>query len=505
MVVAILVDTLRADHLRPELAPRLWSWFGSGRRFTDLIAPASWTLPSVASLFTARPVLDLTTPDGELIGVPRGLATWPQAFDDAGFLAGAVVANYTVHVRNGFAEGFSSYQVPDGHGGPKPDAAWVVDAARSWLAARDGEEVLLYLHLMEPHEPYRDHLGTRRPAPDLGPLVHRRRPATADETALLRDLYAGEVAHLDRALAPLLDLLPADALVALTSDHGESLGEHDCWGHGLSLYQSELAVPLLLRGPGVPTGVEPRPLRLEDLGPTLLALAGVEPAEPLPGRSLLAGGSDQPLAAATFGAGPLRWAFRRGADKVVLHLAPQPGLVTPRATAMEEERPLPTGAFAFDLAADPGEEHPRPLEGELLAATGAAFAATVGRMVPGLQLLAWGASGPQRLEALLDGHLDPVQAWSTGAVAVEQGAGSVRLSCGESFPVCALAGSLAGASRIAAGESTLPWSDGDGLVQGSPPPLAVGRAALWLNPPRERLVDGYEETLDRLRALGYLQ
>ena len=65
----------------------------------------------------------------------------------------------------------------------------------------------------------------------------RQREATAEEDALLQQLYTGEVEHVDRALAPFIDELPTPVVVAFTSDHGEALSEHGAWGHGLNLYQ----------------------------------------------------------------------------------------------------------------------------------------------------------------------------------------------------------------------------------------------------------------------------
>ncbi len=136
VVVVIVIDTLRADHVNAKLMPGVTGYFAGGRVWTQATANASWTLPSVASFFTSRPVLDLTAPSGDLIGIPAGLPTWSSELEDAGFTGAAVVANYSLSVLNGFAEGFSSFQVPDGHGGAEhPDARWVVDAGRSWLSA----------------------------------------------------------------------------------------------------------------------------------------------------------------------------------------------------------------------------------------------------------------------------------------------------------------------------------------------------------------------------------
>jgi len=79
-----------------------------------------------------------------------------------------------------------------------------------------------------------------------------------------------------------------ETVVAITADHGEGLGDHDWWGHGI-LYQEQIHVPLVLAGPGVPRylAVQDR-VRHVDLAPTLLALAaGSAFAGPVDGISLL--------------------------------------------------------------------------------------------------------------------------------------------------------------------------------------------------------------------------
>ena len=75
-------------------------------------ANSPWTVPSVASLFAARPVLEVSTPSGDIVGVPKGITTWPSALWRAGFEGAAVVANYTVHTLNGFSEGFTCFLFP---------------------------------------------------------------------------------------------------------------------------------------------------------------------------------------------------------------------------------------------------------------------------------------------------------------------------------------------------------------------------------------------------------
>jgi arylsulfatase A-like enzyme len=511
LVVLILVDTLRNDHVNHELMPGVTAAFAGGRRWLDTSATASWTLPSMVSLFTSRPVLDLSTPEGDVIGIPDGLATWPQALTAAGFSGAAVVANYTIHVHNSFGCGFASYWVPSGRGSDDhPDASWVVEQAHSWLAAHDGEDSFLFLHLMDPHEPYRDHSGLGQQGPLLNELAER--DATADEAALMRRLYAGEVRHVDQVLAPFLAELPEQAVVALTADHGESLGEHGCWGHGPSLYQTEVAVPLMLRGPGVPVGEVSEPAQLIDLAPTLLDLVGVEPHPDQLGRSLLVGGSDLPIVSATFSTGPLIWSWRHGSDKALLRMAAQSGLGSEARSKFIAGNPQPPGAYLYDLDQDPQELRPQALAGEMLALTGQVFASSAGSMVPGLQLMVWGSPEPVEVVVELEQKLEVVQAWAGSPISFAQDRTGIRLSCDrQGFPVCAVACTAEQLTWVRPLPGPLSWQ---GVTTGErqpieslqpPPPIEVGRAAVWWNPERRRITSSFDATIDKLRSLGYVE
>lgn len=502
LLVLILVDTLRDDHVDPRRMPGVTSAFAGGCRWRDATANCSWTLPSVASLFTSRQVLDLTLPEGDLIGIPDGIETWADALDQAGFAGAGVVANYTVHALNGFSSGFSTYLVPDGHGNEEhPDAGWVVKEARRWLEAHQGEDAFLYLHLMDPHHPYLSYDDPTVVSPDIAPLAMRQREALGEEQVLLRRLYAGEVEHVDRALAPFIDELPTGAVVAFTSDHGEALGEHGSWGHGLNLYQEALRVPLLIRGPGVPACEIWEPAQLINLAPTLLDLVGVPAPAEMVGRPLWEDASAAPTVSTTFGAGPLRWAWREGHHKVVLRMAAQPGLGARAGSAMREGRPLPAGGFYFDLSADPGENEPGTVPVELLPAVGRAFVATAGQLAPGMQVMVWGRHGPVEASLRVPGSLDVVHAWSVGPMAIERSEDLVQIRCSEGYPICA------------AGLRVMPPPQWIETPAGRrPPEQALPPAAdldpgihAWWNSERLLVVGGQRQTLERLRALGYIE
>ena len=132
----------------------------------------------------------------------------------------------------------------------------------------------MWIHLYDPHAPY---------SPPR-PFATRFKDAP----------YLGDVASADAYLGPFLDGFLAGreppALIVLTADHGEALGEHGEETHGLFAYEATLKVPLLLWGAGVTAGRDSRAARHVDIYPTLLAAAGALPpaAAPRPGHSLLA-------------------------------------------------------------------------------------------------------------------------------------------------------------------------------------------------------------------------
>jgi tetratricopeptide (TPR) repeat protein len=146
-----------------------------------------------------------------------------------------------------------------------------VAAAVRWIEERAGRQSFAFVHLYDPHFPYKP----------KEPFLSRHR-----ETP-----YYGEVEATDDALEALLRPIldgpgGRNTLVILTSDHGESLGEHGESTHGIFAYESTLHVPLILRLPGVSNRVVSAPVRHIDIVPTVLDALGMELPKDLPGRSL---------------------------------------------------------------------------------------------------------------------------------------------------------------------------------------------------------------------------
>jgi arylsulfatase A-like enzyme len=232
---------------------------------------------------------------------------------------------------------------------------------------RESSKLFLWIHYLDPHHPYvaRDPFaaGYRaesggEPWPKLVGRPHSRLPDDADteqERRKLVGLYDSEIAFVAAELAALLEDLSLDdeALIVLTSDHGEAFYEHGYWGHSAYLFEQELRVPLIIRFPsslGL-VGQVDTAVSILDVAPTILEVAGVAPLAPSVGRSLvpLARGASEParpIFAELVRHGNRVYAVRRGPFK----------LIDDRRRGVQE---------LFDLEHDPGEErnlleHPTP-------------------------------------------------------------------------------------------------------------------------------------------------
>ncbi len=411
-VVLIVVDTLRADRLgrygdTKGLTPVLDALADRGTRFARAYATSSWTMPSVASLMTAR------LPSQHLVRdfdsrLPDSEVTLAERLADAGFTNGGFTANWRLSTALGYGQGFHNWQgFLSSEGSPiKARGDVVRTAALRWFDAGPADGAtppggdatrprLLYLQFMEPHVPLEPPAALRaRFAPSVGveqaarlnawarSLALDQKPLSAEEVAQLGALYNGEVAAIDAELGLLLEALEQrgvlhEALVIVTADHGEELLEHGTFGHGSNLFNESVRVPLIMAGPGVPAGrVVNQNVSLIDVAPTVLDLLGLPPEGRFEGRSLLPLLRDEALTPAAdvvlqLPRKTLDWDLRLHKD----------GLV--RGTDKLLVGPEGVGEL-FDLAADPGEQRPQapPAGATLQAALEAANAALALRQQP---------------------------------------------------------------------------------------------------------------------------
>jgi len=271
-VVVFLDDTLRADHVSAlgygrDTTPALRDFAGDAVVFTRAISQATKTRPSVASLMTSLP----PTATGVAAFWERlgdGYLTLAEVLRRQGFLCAAFLQNGSAGVAAGLHQGFDLSRLDESVGLRPADV--VEGAAIPWLRRNAGRNFFLYVHVIDPHDPY-------EPLP----------PDDAWASGLEGDervaRYDGEIRMADRAFGRFADVLDElglaeDTLVVFLSDHGEYLGEDGRWGHEPPGDPPVTHVPLALR---YPAGLEARrvdePVQLLDVMPTILELTGTDP------------------------------------------------------------------------------------------------------------------------------------------------------------------------------------------------------------------------------------
>ena len=293
-IVVITVDALRADHLgiygySKATSHNIDQLLAEGLRFERAWTPEPLTGPAMCSMVTGlEPHAHAATRNG--LRMKTGLNSLPKTLADNGWKTAAFVGTWTL--KNNLTllgEHFETY------GERLERRRWfgilnseatcedVTDDALEWLGEerKKGPEkpFFLWVHYIEPHAPYRFH---QEYADQIG---------VNQDKLTKKDRYDTEIAATDVSIARLLAGVrqvvdDKDLLVVLTADHGESLGEHNYWGHGRYLYEPSLRIPLGMTWKGViPPGTVSSQATLLDLMPTLLELVGVEAPEDLPGMS----------------------------------------------------------------------------------------------------------------------------------------------------------------------------------------------------------------------------
>lgn len=419
VVILIGVDTLRADHLglhghgRPT-SPRLDTSARDGMVFDWAFSTSPWTLPSFASIFTGR------TPSGHGVTVnvwdemevngkqedvrpeasgeqeleirghfaklPPSVPTLAGILADNGFATIGVVQNPILSPAFRLHRGFDVYDHEAGDNVESRRADEVVERALRWLDRyrRSERRPFLFVHFFDPHlnydapEPFRGMFTHGIPSalelPIRGAEAIRARvdSLSSADRDFIEAAYDEEVRFLDEELGRFFDALEErgiwdEALVILTSDHGEEFFEHGGFEHGHDVFNEQVRVPLVVWGPGVASGREPTPVSVTDIAPTILEAVGVEPPDEMSGVSLwpfLAAGEQmprQPVIVEATRYGPER--------KAIIHW--------PYKLAVVPEEGRET---LFDLVADPPET--RDLSGPR-SAIAATLRAVLGQVVNG--------------------------------------------------------------------------------------------------------------------------
>ncbi|MFZ0517352.1 MAG: sulfatase-like hydrolase/transferase [Acidobacteriaceae bacterium] len=281
-VVLITLDTVRADHLHcygyeKIKTPNIDSLAANGVQFEKAVAQTPLTQPSHASMFTG------TNPNVNHVRNNGGFALQPSSitmatilqrhgWNTAGFVSSSVLKKIF-----GFNQGFAFYddrlqQDTSGQQSDTRPANVTVDHAIQWLNAQTDRPFFLWLHLYDAHQPY-----------DAPAKFDKEYPG---------DPYDAAIAYEDSQLGIFLNALkrksPADkTLIVLLSDHGQSLGEHGEYEHGVFLYDATIRIAWIMDGPQIPAGVRIQQQAREiDLLPTVLDLLGGKASSAVQGTNL---------------------------------------------------------------------------------------------------------------------------------------------------------------------------------------------------------------------------
>lgn len=317
-VVFILLDVLRADRLDAmrngvRVMPNLANIAALGVRFQNTTSACSWTLPSMASVFTSM-YLDAHQAYLASDKLADRFETMAEFLHAAGYTTAGIQTNLHLVAESGFAQGFDTYIQNTEPGTAKAEAVTTqgIQQAQSLT-----EPFFLYMHYLDPHMPYappqsyQTELGypsaqltsnEQAVVEDLVPyywdfldyqfaLKPTRQYAELSSVGkeAVRALYDGECRYVDHEVQRLLDAVLAahpNTLVVIVADHGDALWEKNKLGHSVTLYQPMVDIPLIFKGPGLTPGVPSGNASNVDVLPTIAGLLGLPPRPFWQGRDL---------------------------------------------------------------------------------------------------------------------------------------------------------------------------------------------------------------------------
>ncbi|MGA9474227.1 MAG: sulfatase-like hydrolase/transferase [Terriglobales bacterium] len=298
-IILITLDTTRADRMdflgsNRGLTPNLDVLANDSAVFTRAYAQAPLTPTSHATILTGTyPQFHQVVPSPDPLS--KDLPYLPDILKARGYGTGAFIGSVALSLTlvPGFDRGFDMYDADYSWKGYTPETRYqtverrggeVVERALAWLNRQQSSKpqpppFFLWVHLMDPHDPYD--------------------PPEPYKTRYAKEPYDGEIAYVDSVMGNFFKQLKASglydgALIALTADHGESLGAHGEDTHGVFLYDETIHVPLVIKLPSQ-RGVPPRRVRpriesrveLADILPTVLENVGIDVPKQVQGLSLL--------------------------------------------------------------------------------------------------------------------------------------------------------------------------------------------------------------------------
>ncbi len=352
--ILIVLDAMRADAINfighKTKTPNLDKFFEEGTVFTNAFSNGPGTPISMPSLFASKYPSTLRIENTKHYTIPLDYRVATEDFRDAGYRTSAIVANWNLGPNAGIDQGFKEYVLFKNYNWnnqytatlpfynktlmvnstnlgerlirviPKAlnitpstiTSEFVIKMAIEYLQNPPEESFFLWLHLMDPHDPYTppnyksDYEGPLTKgffdphafSPTAGDIIYKRYPLTKEDKKHIESLYYAEVEYLDKIIAPLLDEIRKmeDTIVVITSDHGEAFWEHDNCLHGFDLFRESVHIPLFFYGKDLPKGkVISIPTTNINIIPTVRELLEVPAGNEEDGQSLVNLLLDKPI------------------------------------------------------------------------------------------------------------------------------------------------------------------------------------------------------------------
>jgi len=314
-----MVDTFRADKMHAYNSktrvqtPNYDAFAADATRFEWAQVPGTWSLPSHASLLTGvyPSVHKAVAHEARL---SKDVSFIAEQMKKAGFQTAMFSSNGYVSAKWGFDRGWDAYRNFIRENLPNSaDYLWKI--AKPWVLGNIRKPEFAYLATVEPHviynppkrflikywnKPYKGPIKPTQSGVQLGLIKAGKLKINDNDRAYLEALHDGEITESDAFFATFINDLKKAGLydrsaVVVVSDHGDEFWEHGGLGHGHSVYQELVHIPLIIRAPGVfPKGkVVKADVEVMDLYATLLDLAGIKPDPAMQGTSLLPLASDE--------------------------------------------------------------------------------------------------------------------------------------------------------------------------------------------------------------------
>lgn len=394
-IILVAVDTLRADYLSvyneaaQAKTPNLAGFANDSVLHEAAFAQSSWTKASFGTIFSGLfPTVHSAT--GKASALPDDVVTAAEILQAGGYYTKGYSNNPNITSTFNYDQGFADYVdlEPDRFFGATSSASRltlyevlrkvrnmvksklpggglrveefyqpaerITDTALSWLdeGRPANAPFYLFMHYMDPHDPYRD--------PGKSGRIYARNamgdPSPEDYLEAFKRSYNFEIEYLDEHLGRFFTGLRErglydDTVIIFTSDHGEEFYEHGGWWHGLSLYEEQIAIPLIIKLPGnAHAGARQTMItRHVDIAPTMAALAGLQPAEKMTGQALVQ--PNQDLASA----GPAESYAHLDFEGIRLNSVRTES--TKLITANEDNKRNYAPVELYNLIEDPGEQN----------------------------------------------------------------------------------------------------------------------------------------------------